>query len=180
MTLRPEYTLGHSPYNAFLFATVGEEKEGVPLSVFSALTRLGYDPWREAARLAALPQETAARAFAVTIAMLPEGNWNAADVEAMAARLVSWLPRAGWGPGSASSATPAIPVLKKNDKKQAKGTAMNGGSGLGMLLACGILVVAVFLFVKDVTTDNNLEGNDRGATMQMQGVSLQYQGPARS
>ncbi len=99
MTLRPEYTLGHSPYNAFLFATVGEEKEGVPLSVFSALTRLGYDPWREAARLAALPQETAARAFAVTIAMLPEGNWNAADVEAMAARLVSWLPRAGWGTG---------------------------------------------------------------------------------
>ncbi|TAJ84620.1 hypothetical protein [Reyranella sp.] len=171
MTLRPEYTLGHSPYNAFLFATVGEEKEGVPLSVFSALTRLGYDPWREAARLASLPQETAARAFAVTIAMLPEGDWNAADVETMAARLVGWLPVSG--------ATPAIPVLRKNDKKQTKGTAMNGGSGLGMLLACGILVVAVFLFVKDVTTDNNLEAG-RNATMQMQGVSLQYQGPVRS
>jgi hypothetical protein len=180
MTLRPEYTLGHSPYNAFLFATVGEEKEGVPLSVFSALTRLGYDPWREAERLAALPQETAARAFAVTIAMLPEGDWNAADVEMMAARLVGWLPGPGRGIALGAGPTPAIPVLRKNDKKQAKGTAMNGGSGLGMLLACGILVVAVFLFVKDVTTDNNLEGNDRGATMQMQGVSLQYQGPARS
>ena len=25
MTLRPEYSLGHSEYNAFLFAAVGEE-----------------------------------------------------------------------------------------------------------------------------------------------------------
>lgn len=178
MTLRPEYTLGHSPYNEFLFATVGEEKAGVPLSVFSALTRLGFDPWREAARLAALPQETAARAFAVTIAMLPEGDWNAADSEAIAARLVSALPRAGWGSGAA----PAIPVLKKDDKKQVKGTAMNGGSGLGMLLACGVLVVALFFFVRDVTTDNNLEGggNGRNATLQMPGVSLQYHGTTRS
>lgn len=56
---------------------------------------------------------------------------------------------------------------------------MNGGSGIGMLLACGVLAIAVFLFVKDVTTDNNLEG-DRGATLQMQGVSLQYRGPART
>lgn len=175
MTLRPEYTLGHSPYNAFLFATVGEEKEGVPLSVFSALTRLGYDPWCEAARLAALPQETAARAFAVTIAMLPEGDWKAADVETMAARLVGWLPSVG----SASRAAPAVSVLKKNDKKQSKGTAMNGGSAIGMLLACGLLVAALFLFVKDFTTDNNLEGS-RNNMIQMQGVSLQYQGTAPS
>ncbi len=171
MTLRPEYTLGHSPYNEFLFATIGEEKAGVPLSVFSALTRLGFDPWREAARLTALPRETAARAFAVTIAMLPEGDWNAADSEAIAARLVNWLP--------ASGPTPAVPVLQMNDRKQAEGTEMNGGSGLGMLLACGILAVAVFLFVKDITTDNNLEGS-HGAVLQMQGVSLQYQGAMRS
>jgi len=72
-----------------------------------------------------------------------------------------------------------ISVLRKNDRKQAKGTAMNGGSGLGMVLAFGALAVAVFLFVKDVTTDNNLEGG-RGSTLQMQGVSLQYQGPART
>ena len=74
MTLRPEYSLGHSEYNAFLFAAVGEEKVGLPLTVLTALTRLGFDPWREAARLSDLPRETAARAFAVTIAMLPEGD----------------------------------------------------------------------------------------------------------
>jgi hypothetical protein len=31
MTLRPEYSLGNSTYNAFLFAAVGEEKAGLPL-----------------------------------------------------------------------------------------------------------------------------------------------------
>ena len=102
MALRPEYSLGHSPYNAFLFAAVGEEKIGIPLTVLTALTRLGYDPWREAARLADLPRETAARAFAVTIAMLPEGDWKASESEAIAARLVSWLP------GRSASAIPSL------------------------------------------------------------------------
>jgi hypothetical protein len=79
MTLRPEYLLGHSQYNAFLFAAVGEEKTGVSLTVLTALTRLGFDPWREAARLSDLPRETAARVFAVTIAMLPEGDAGLKD-----------------------------------------------------------------------------------------------------
>jgi len=92
MTLRPEYSLGHSAYNAFLFAAVGEEKVGLPLTVLTALTRLGFDPWREAARLSDLPKETASRVFAVTIAMLPEGDWKASDSEAIAARLVNCLP----------------------------------------------------------------------------------------
>ena len=92
MTLRPEYSLGHSEYNAFLFAAVGQETVGPPLTVLTALTRLGFDPWREAARLSDLPRETAARVFAVTIAMLPEGDWKASDSEAIAARLVNCLP----------------------------------------------------------------------------------------
>jgi hypothetical protein len=92
MTLRPEFSLGHSEYNAFLFAAVGEEKVGLPLTVLTALTRLGFDPWREAARLSDLPRETAARALAVKIAMLPEGDWKASESEAIAARLVNWLP----------------------------------------------------------------------------------------
>ena len=93
MTLRPEYSLGHSEYNAFLFAAVGQETVGLPLTVLTALTRLGFDPWREAARLSDLPRETATRVFAVTIAMLPEGDWKASDSEAIAARLVNCLPQ---------------------------------------------------------------------------------------
>jgi hypothetical protein len=113
MTLRPEYSLGNSTYNAFLFAAVGEEKIGLPLTVLTALTRLGFDPWQEAARLSNLPRETAARAFAVTIAMLPEGDWKATDAEAIAARLVTWLPDRSAaavpsvGGGRAAGAAPA-------------------------------------------------------------------------
>jgi len=51
-----------------------------PVASQLPMTRLGFDPWGEAARLAALPKETAARAFAITIAMLPEGNWNASHI----------------------------------------------------------------------------------------------------
>jgi hypothetical protein len=92
MTLRPEYSLGHSEYNAFLFAAVGEEAVGLPLTVLTALSRLGIDPWQEAARLSDLPRETAARVFAQTIAKLPEGDWKASDAEAIATRLVDSLP----------------------------------------------------------------------------------------
>jgi len=41
--MRPEYSVGHSRYNDFLFAPIGEEKMET-LSVLSALTRLGFDP----------------------------------------------------------------------------------------------------------------------------------------
>jgi hypothetical protein len=91
MTLRPEYALGHSEYNSFLFAAVGEEKVGT-LTVLTALTRLGIDPWQEAARLSDLPRETAAQVFAQMIAKLPEGDWKASDAEAIATRLVDSLP----------------------------------------------------------------------------------------
>jgi hypothetical protein len=93
MTLRPEYSLGHSPYNDFLFAAIGEEKTGMPLTVLTALTRLDLDPWQEAARLSDLPRESAARELAATIATLPEGDWKASESEVIATRLVSWLPR---------------------------------------------------------------------------------------
>jgi hypothetical protein len=101
MALRREYSLGHSQYNDFLFAAIGEEKTGT-LTVLSALTRLGFDPWQEAARLADMPRNAAIQSFAVTIAALPRGDWMASDTTAIAARLVAWLPA-----GSA----PPIPTL---------------------------------------------------------------------
>ncbi|HXP97644.1 MAG TPA: hypothetical protein VN809_13090 [Telmatospirillum sp.] len=95
MTLRPEFSLGHSEFNDFLFASVGEEKSGLPLTVLSALTRLGVDPWGEAARLAGLPKEKATQALATAIALLPEGDWKSADSWAIATRLVTRLPVRG-------------------------------------------------------------------------------------
>ncbi len=91
MTLRSQYSGIPSAFNDFLFASVGEEKNGT-LTVLSALTRLGIDPWLEAARLADLPRETGARALAAAIAVLPEGDWKVADLSAIATRLVNRLP----------------------------------------------------------------------------------------
>ena len=48
MTLPTQFSLLDSEFNEFLFATVGEERIGVPLSVLSAFARLGLDPWVEA------------------------------------------------------------------------------------------------------------------------------------
>ena len=153
MTLRPEYSLGHSEYNAFLFAAVGEEKVGLPLTVLTALTRLGFDPWREAARLSDLPRETAARAFAVTIAMLPEGDWKASESEAIAARLVNWLP------GRSALAIPSVEAAPIGSKRMK--------SGFATWLAWGVLAVALLFLGLHLLGDNNLEfGQGAGVSTQ--------------
>jgi hypothetical protein len=92
MPLRPEYSLGHSEYNAFLFASVGEEKSGLQLTVLTALTHLGFNAWDEAARLSGLAKDAAAGELATTIGRLPERDWKASEAEAIAARLVTFLP----------------------------------------------------------------------------------------
>jgi hypothetical protein len=153
MTLRPEYSLGHSEYNAFLFAAVGEEKAGQSLTVLTALTRLGFDPWREAARLSDLPKETAARVFAVTIAMLPEGDWKASESEAIAARLVNWLP------GRSAAVIPSVAAGRGKSEKMK--------SGFATWLAWGVLAVALLFLGLHLLDNNNLEVG-RGA-----GVSTQ-------
>src|ERR1700693_2122438 len=71
MALAARFSLLHSDLNDFLFASVGEEQNGVTLSVVSGLTRLGLDPWEEAARLTPLPKARAAEALATLIARLP-------------------------------------------------------------------------------------------------------------
>lgn len=100
MTLRAQYALGHSEFNEFLFAIVGEEKNGMQLTVLSALTRLGLDPWGEASRLSGMSRESAARVLAVVIAHIPPGVWEVTDAPAIAARLVECLP----GPRAPASA----------------------------------------------------------------------------
>lgn len=93
MALRPEYSLIHSEFNDFLFALVGEEKSGMQLTVLSALVRLGFDPWREAARLSELTKEAATSALAAAISALPDGDWKGSNSRSIAVRLVDRLPK---------------------------------------------------------------------------------------
>ncbi len=93
MTMRPAFSHINSEFNDFLYAPIGDEENGMPLSVISALTRLGIDPWEQAARLSALPQALAASTLAPIIARLPGGLWGGSGAESIAARLVALLPR---------------------------------------------------------------------------------------
>ena len=90
--------LGHE-FDDFLFAPIGEEQNGMSLSVVSALARSNVDPWQEAAQLARLPATTATQRLAALIAALPGAR---SDSGATALRLIALLPR----PGASETAAP--------------------------------------------------------------------------
>jgi hypothetical protein len=92
MTLPARFSLLHSDLNDFLFASVGDQQNGMPLNVVSALTRLDVDPWGEAARLAALPKALAAEALEPLIAQLPILRRQQSDNRAISQRLAELLP----------------------------------------------------------------------------------------
>lgn len=87
--------LQRSDLNSFLFADIGEEANGMTLSVFSTLARSDVDPWQEAERLAKLPRPEATRELARTIVAMPATAWSLADAAAIAERLVVLLPPRG-------------------------------------------------------------------------------------
>src|SRR5690242_20785761 len=92
MALPASFSLLHSELNDVLYATLGKEENGEPLSVLSALTRLDIDPWEEGARLAELPKEAAVRALTPLIALFPEEHRSPAQVRDIAVRLAALLP----------------------------------------------------------------------------------------
>ena len=92
MVLRSAYVPVLPEMDQFLFASVGEEAEGVPLSVLSALARLGLDPRDEAARLSHLTSKAAAIQLARLFARLPERPWTSSEIWKIANKLVELLP----------------------------------------------------------------------------------------
>ncbi|MEO9228496.1 MAG: hypothetical protein ABI216_06045 [Devosia sp.] len=105
-----------SEFDSFLFAPVGEDKKGMVVSVLTALARLDFDPWQQAADFARLPKEAAKAQLAAMLAGLPGMSLSGPEPGIVAARLVALLPapsrpaaasRTGW-PGIASpAATPS-------------------------------------------------------------------------
>jgi hypothetical protein len=85
MSINPEF-------DDFLYAQLGEETNGMQLSVLSALARRNVDPWDIARQLAALPRESAARLLASMLPNSATGDADAAPRERFAARLVALLP----------------------------------------------------------------------------------------
>jgi hypothetical protein len=92
MTLPAGFSLLHSDLNDFLFASVRDQRNGMPLNVVSALTRLDVDPWEEAARLTALPKALAVETLEPMIAQLPIFRRQQSDNPVISQRLVELLP----------------------------------------------------------------------------------------
>jgi hypothetical protein len=84
--------VNRSELDDFLFASIGDEESGMTLSVVSALARLGFDPWREAARLAALPKPQAIATLAGLFDRLPRPGDRQHDEIGQATRLIDLLP----------------------------------------------------------------------------------------
>jgi hypothetical protein len=79
-------------FERFMYTDVAIEQNGMPLSVLSALSRRGIDPWQEAERLSQLPRSEAADGLARTLAGLPTFRSSLADTSTIASRLVALLP----------------------------------------------------------------------------------------
>ncbi len=87
---------GQSPrFDTFLFAPVGEDRNGTLVSVLSALARFGVDPWHEAEALTDLPKTDAADRLDKMILALADVPSASADHHGIATRLIALLPQAG-------------------------------------------------------------------------------------
>ena len=133
MALSARFSLLHSDLNDFLFASVGDEQNGMPLSVISALTRLGLEPWEEAARLAALPKALAAEALAPMIARLSLAWGQRSDNLAIAQRVVGLLPMRG------QMAEPGREQTSAWDKRYSNAVMLLGCLALGAAVLFAML-----------------------------------------
>ena len=95
MALSARFTQLNSDLDGFLTVQCGHEKSGAPLSVLSALTRIGVDPWREGSRLSKLPRDVAARELAPLIARFSDEGRVSSEVMTLAERIAALLPEAG-------------------------------------------------------------------------------------
>jgi hypothetical protein len=134
-------------FSDFLIAPVGNDSNGMLVSVLSAIARQNVDPWQEAAELARLPRETAIQRLAALIATLPDGAPPHQNPSATAATLIALLPRRQ--PFETRSQTPSI-----------KAVAMTKHSSLVVVM---ILFLAVMLCAKYIAASSQPPEHGIGA-----------------
>jgi hypothetical protein len=101
-------------FDEFLFSPIGEENNGMVLSVISALARRNVDPWQEAARLSRLPRDVATEELCAVIAELPPGMPSRASPRVIAERLIAPLPfYVGSAGSSAKSALGKVTLTRR-------------------------------------------------------------------
>jgi hypothetical protein len=117
-------------FDRFLFAPIGEDRNGMLLSVLSALARLDVDPWQEAAKLARLPEKSATRNLVALVASIPGAPLAHLDQGKIAGRLLALLPRG------------ANSTVRSLDTMLGDGAAIDY-QGVVCMLACTVLMAFV-------------------------------------
>jgi hypothetical protein len=120
-----------SEFNDFLYASIGADRNDMPLSVLSALSRLNLDPWQEAAELRDLPKDTATKRLAGLIAQLPRGPAKE-DLTAISDRLIELLPHG------------TIPNAPFENASSLRGMS---GIPVAKVLVCAVLGIAALLII---------------------------------
>ena len=83
----------HPPdFERFLYASVGEDRNGYVVTVLSALARLGLDPWSETAELVTLGRDGARARLGVLLARFRDVPALASDHGRIARDLSQLLP----------------------------------------------------------------------------------------
>jgi hypothetical protein len=82
-----------SEFDKFLFTLLGDDQNGLPLSIVSLLARMNVDPWLEAGTLDALPAEAAVRRLTFSLDTLTDPKLRQAISETRVLRLLALLPR---------------------------------------------------------------------------------------
>jgi hypothetical protein len=111
MTHSASAAIERSQFDDFLFAPIGQEQNGMVLSVLSALARLDVDPWGEAESLARMSRDAATERMRMLIAALPGEASRRADPEAVATRLIALLPRRQISKSTSIKNAPGTPVV---------------------------------------------------------------------
>jgi hypothetical protein len=92
-------------FDDFLFASIGEDASGAPVSLLTVLARLDVDAWEEAANLARMSRETATQRLASLLASVPNSP-ALAESATIATRLVALLHRKPTTPARAAATLP--------------------------------------------------------------------------
>jgi hypothetical protein len=79
-------------YEAFLYAPLGEDHQGLSVTVLSMLARLGVDPWTEAADLSKLPRRAAQQRLEALIGKFHDVSTQVSDRSRMVSVLLALLP----------------------------------------------------------------------------------------
>jgi len=145
MPLRRAYEPLLPKFDAFLFASVGEEVNGIPLSVLSLFSQLGLDPRDEAARLSCLNESAAAEELAGMIERATKDRWTGAEARTVADGLIWHLrqtvPVATIPEPQRAEATP-FGALKQWYARQLSAGA-HGGLGKGQAALLAVIAAAV-------------------------------------